>query len=81
VAAFNRNSRSDSFGLSGRNQRNTQKDPELLESTRKKYAVRSPERQLQIDLDKGYVRLVPLEYYDLGAKELQRVVLFRKPGD
>jgi hypothetical protein len=52
------------------------KDPELLETTRKKYAVRSPERQLQIDLDRGYVRLVPLEYYDLGAKELRSVILF-----
>ncbi len=51
------------------------KDPDLLEKTRKDYAVRSPERQLQIDLDKGYVRLVPLEYYDLGAPELQRVNL------
>jgi hypothetical protein len=54
--------------------------PELLETTRKKYVVRSPERQLQIDLDRGYVRLVPLEYYDLGAEELQRVVLFGDDG-
>jgi hypothetical protein len=51
-------------------------NPELLKETRKKYAVRSPERQLQIDIERGYVRLVPLEYYDLGAKELQRVILF-----
>ena len=40
------------------------KDPEFLERTRKKYAVRTSERQLEIDLSRGYVRLVPLEYFD-----------------
>ena len=40
------------------------KDTKLLESTRKKYAVRTPERQLEIDLSRGYVRLVPLEYFE-----------------
>jgi hypothetical protein len=40
------------------------KDPEFLERTRKKYAVRTPERQLEIDLSRGYVRLVPLEYFE-----------------
>jgi hypothetical protein len=39
------------------------KDPELLERTRKKYAVRTPERQLEIDLSRGYERLVLLEYF------------------
>ena len=40
------------------------KDPELLQRTRKNYAVRTPERQLEIDLSRGYVRLVPLEYFE-----------------
>jgi hypothetical protein len=40
------------------------KDQELLQRTRKNYAVRTPERQLEIDLSRGYVRLVPLEYFD-----------------
>ncbi len=34
-------------------------NPELLEITRRKYAVRSPERQLEIDLGRGYERVVP----------------------
>ena len=51
-------------------------NPELLQETRRKYAVRTPERQLEIDLERGYKRLVPLEHYDLGAKELERVVIF-----
>jgi hypothetical protein len=56
-------------------------NPFLLEETRKKYAVRSPERQLEIDLNRGYLKVVPLDYFDLGAKELQRVVLLKEPGD
>ena len=40
------------------------KNPEFLEETRKKYAVRTPERQLEIDLSRGYERLVPLEYFE-----------------
>ena len=39
------------------------KDSELLETTRSKYAVRTPERQLEIDLSREYERLVPLEYF------------------
>jgi hypothetical protein len=50
---------------------------DLLQETKKKYAVRTPERQLEIDLNRGYERLVPLEYYDLGSRELGRVILFR----
>jgi hypothetical protein len=50
---------------------------DLLQEIREGYSVRTPERQLQIDLLRGYERLVPLEYYDLGAKEMERVVLFR----
>lgn len=56
-------------------------NPELLQETRKKYAVRSPERQLQIDLERGYERLVPLDRFDLGSKELERVVLFGDKGN
>ncbi len=40
------------------------KYPELLESTRKNHAVRTPERQLESDLSTGYVWLVPLKYFD-----------------
>ena len=40
------------------------KDPEFLERTRKKYAVRTAERQLEIDLSRGYERLVPIEYFE-----------------
>ena len=40
------------------------KDPEFLERTRKKYAVRTPGRQLEIDLSRGYERLVPLKYFE-----------------
>jgi hypothetical protein len=56
-------------------------NPELLRETRRKYAVRTPERQLEIDLSRGYVRLVPLEYYDLEAKELRKVILFQETAD
>lgn len=35
------------------------KDPELLGKTKKEYAIRSPERQLEIDLKKGYEKVVP----------------------
>ena len=31
------------------------RDPELLERTREKYAVRTPERQLEIDLSRGWI--------------------------
>jgi hypothetical protein len=34
-------------------------NPLLLEETRRKYAIRSPERQLEIDLDRGYLKVVP----------------------
>jgi hypothetical protein len=33
-------------------------NPFLLEETRKKYAVRTPERQLEIDLDRGYEKVI-----------------------
>jgi hypothetical protein len=35
------------------------KDPELLEETMKKYSVRSPERQLDIDIRRGYEKVIP----------------------
>ena len=38
--------------------------PDLLQETIRKYSVRSPERQLEIDLAKGYDRVVPLEYFE-----------------
>lgn len=34
-------------------------NPYLLDDTIKKYSIRSPERQLEIDLNKGYEKLVP----------------------
>jgi hypothetical protein len=40
------------------------KETELLERTRKQYAVRTRERQLEIDLPRRYERLVPLEYFE-----------------
>lgn len=46
------------------------KDPELLERTIKKYSVRSPEKQLEIDLEKGYEKVAHFRSYDLGTKEL-----------
>ena len=38
--------------------------PHLLQETIRKYSVRSPERQLEIDLSRGYERVVPLEYFE-----------------
>jgi hypothetical protein len=35
------------------------KDPELLEKTKREYSVRTPERQLEIDLERGYEKVVP----------------------
>jgi hypothetical protein len=32
--------------------------PDLLEETIRKYSVRSPERQLEIDLSRGYLKVV-----------------------
>ena len=32
--------------------------PDLLQETIRKYSVRSPERQLQIDLSRGYLKVV-----------------------
>jgi hypothetical protein len=37
----------------------------------------TPEKETRIDMERGQLRLVPLEYCDLGAKELRRVVLWR----
>ena len=34
-------------------------NPYLLDDTIKKYSIRSPERQLEIDLNRGYEKLVP----------------------
>jgi len=34
-------------------------NPFLLEETRRRYSIRSPERQLEIDLSRGYERVVP----------------------
>jgi hypothetical protein len=34
------------------------KDPELLDRTIKEYSIRSPERQLEIDLKNGYEKVV-----------------------
>ena len=34
-------------------------NPFLLEETKRKYSVRSPERQLEIDLSRGYLKVVP----------------------
>jgi hypothetical protein len=34
-------------------------NPDLLRETIKKYSVRTPERQLEIDLRRGYEKLVP----------------------
>jgi hypothetical protein len=34
-------------------------NPLLLDETRKKYSIRSPERQLEIDLKRGYLKVVP----------------------
>ena len=34
-------------------------NPYLLDDTIKKYSLRSPERQLEIDLSRGYEKLVP----------------------
>jgi len=35
------------------------KEPGLLEKTIKEYSVRTPERQLEIDLSMGYEKVVP----------------------
>lgn len=34
-------------------------NPYLLDDTIKKYSIRSPERQLEIDLNRGYEKVVP----------------------
>jgi hypothetical protein len=34
------------------------KDPELLDRTIKEYSIRSPERQLEIDLKRGYGKVI-----------------------
>jgi len=34
-------------------------NPELLEETIRKYSIRSPERQLEIDLVRGYKKVIP----------------------
>jgi hypothetical protein len=47
----------------------------LLQETRKKYSVRSPEKQLPIDIRKRYKRVIPLDCFDLGSEKLERVVL------
>jgi len=39
------------------------KDTELLQRTRKKYGVRSPWKQLEIDVKKGYNRVIPLDCF------------------
>ena len=55
------------------------KDPEFLERTRKKYAMRTPERQLEIDLSRGYERLVPLEYFEgFKGHESKRMIVFQE---
>jgi hypothetical protein len=33
-------------------------DPELREEVIRKYSIRSPERQLEIDLDRGYGKVI-----------------------
>lgn len=38
--------------------------PDFLQETIRKYSVRSPERQLEIHLARGYERVVPLEYLE-----------------
>jgi hypothetical protein len=35
------------------------KDTELLAETMTKYSIRSPERQLEIDLERGYEKAIP----------------------
>lgn len=52
-------------------------DPELLRETRRKYGVRTPEKQLAIDLKRGYERVIPIDCYDLGDRELERVILWK----
>ena len=32
--------------------------PDLLQETIKKYSIRSPERQLEIDISRGYLKVV-----------------------
>jgi hypothetical protein len=34
-------------------------NPELLADTMRKYSIRSPERQLEIDLERGYEKVIP----------------------
>jgi hypothetical protein len=34
-------------------------NPELLAETMTKYSIRSPERQLEIDLERGYEKVIP----------------------
>lgn len=39
------------------------KDAGLLERTREEYGVRTPWKQLEIDMKKGYKRVIPLECF------------------
>ncbi len=53
-------------------------NPDLLQETIEKYSVRSLERQLEIDLLRGYERVVPLEYFkSLRKYEPKNMIIFQ----
>jgi hypothetical protein len=53
--------------------------PDLLQETIRKYSVRSPEHQLEIDLSRWYERVVPLEYFGgLEGHEPGEMIVFQE---